>query len=177
MKIACVMLVSHLQLQTLILYAEETFEENPAKLKQLVLTKFENMPDQFRAVLEHTDLNSVLSSPLRYRYPWELFRGNISRGNVCVAGDAFHPMTPDMGQGACSALEDAVVLARCLAEALLEKPKAQVKNDDEELKQESKRIEMALKKYATERRWRAIGLIAMSYTTGYIQPLLLESLL
>ena len=33
-------------------------------------------------------------------------------GLVTLAGDALHPMTPNLGQGACCALEDAVVLAR-----------------------------------------------------------------
>lgn len=32
-------------------------------------------------------------------------------GGVALLGDAAHPMTPDLGQGACLALEDAVVLA------------------------------------------------------------------
>ena len=31
-----------------------------------------------------------------------------------MLGDAAHPMTPDLGQGACQAIEDAVVLADCL---------------------------------------------------------------
>ncbi|CAL2279704.1 unnamed protein product [Prunus armeniaca] len=74
---------------------------------------------QVRAVIENTELDAFISSPLRYRHPWELLWGNISKGNVCVAGDALHPMTPDIGQGSCSALEDGVVLARCLGEALL----------------------------------------------------------
>jgi salicylate hydroxylase/6-hydroxynicotinate 3-monooxygenase len=34
--------------------------------------------------------------------------------NVALLGDACHPMTPYMAQGAASALEDAAVLARCL---------------------------------------------------------------
>ena len=34
--------------------------------------------------------------------------------NVVLLGDACHPMTPYMAQGAASALEDAAVLARCL---------------------------------------------------------------
>ncbi|TDC76150.1 FAD-dependent monooxygenase [Actinomadura sp. 7K507] len=33
------------------------------------------------------------------------------RGNVALLGDAAHPMTPNLGQGACQAIEDAVVLA------------------------------------------------------------------
>jgi 2-polyprenyl-6-methoxyphenol hydroxylase-like FAD-dependent oxidoreductase len=38
-------------------------------------------------------------------------------GRVTLLGDAAHPMTPNLGQGACQAIEDAVVLARCLKEA------------------------------------------------------------
>ena len=39
------------------------------------------------------------------------------RGRVTLLGDAAHPMTPDLGQGAAQAMEDAVVLARCLQES------------------------------------------------------------
>ena len=37
-----------------------------------------------------------------------------SKGRVVLLGDACHPMTPYMASGAAMALEDAVVLARCL---------------------------------------------------------------
>jgi 2-polyprenyl-6-methoxyphenol hydroxylase-like FAD-dependent oxidoreductase len=37
------------------------------------------------------------------------------RGAVTLLGDAVHPMTPNLGQGGCMAIEDAAVLARCLA--------------------------------------------------------------
>ncbi|MBO0714524.1 MAG: FAD-dependent monooxygenase [Acidimicrobiales bacterium] len=38
-------------------------------------------------------------------------------GNVVLLGDACHPMTPYMAQGGATAMEDAVVLARCMAAA------------------------------------------------------------
>jgi len=37
-----------------------------------------------------------------------------SQGRVTLLGDACHPMTPYMAQGAATAIEDAAVLARCL---------------------------------------------------------------
>jgi 2-polyprenyl-6-methoxyphenol hydroxylase-like FAD-dependent oxidoreductase len=36
------------------------------------------------------------------------------RGPVCLIGDAAHATSPHAGQGASTALEDAIVLARCL---------------------------------------------------------------
>jgi 2-polyprenyl-6-methoxyphenol hydroxylase-like FAD-dependent oxidoreductase len=35
-------------------------------------------------------------------------------GRVALLGDAAHPCTPNLGQGGCMALEDALVLARCI---------------------------------------------------------------
>jgi 2-polyprenyl-6-methoxyphenol hydroxylase-like FAD-dependent oxidoreductase len=40
-----------------------------------------------------------------------------SKGRVGVIGDAAHPTTPNLGQGGCMAIEDAVVLARRFAGA------------------------------------------------------------
>jgi 6-hydroxynicotinate 3-monooxygenase len=37
-----------------------------------------------------------------------------SNGNVTLLGDACHPMTPYMAQGAAMAIEDAAILSRCL---------------------------------------------------------------
>ncbi|KAJ0009945.1 hypothetical protein Pint_33986 [Pistacia integerrima] len=86
-------------------------EDNPAKMKQFVLSNV-HVPDQLKAVVQDTPIDSIIVTPLRYRQPWEVLRGNISKGGVCVVGDALHPMTPDIGQGGCSAWEDGVVLAR-----------------------------------------------------------------
>ncbi|XP_062176627.1 monooxygenase 2-like isoform X2 [Alnus glutinosa] len=149
---------------------ENEIEDSPAEMKRLVLSKLENVPDEIRGIIENTDLDGIISSPLRYRHPWELLWGNISKGNVCVAGDALHPMTPDIGQGGCAALEDGVVLARCLAHALLKDPSGKTKEKAErDHREEYKRIEMGLKNYAKERRWRSIELITTAYMVGFIQ--------
>jgi 2-polyprenyl-6-methoxyphenol hydroxylase-like FAD-dependent oxidoreductase len=39
-----------------------------------------------------------------------------SNGRIVLLGDACHPMTPYMAQGAATAIEDAAILARCLDE-------------------------------------------------------------
>ncbi|KAF7143177.1 hypothetical protein RHSIM_Rhsim05G0053600 [Rhododendron simsii] len=146
---------------------DKEVEENPAKMKEFVLSNLGKVPDQVKAAVEITELDNIACSPLCFRRPWELFWGNTSKGNVCVAGDALHPMTPDIGQGGCAALEDSVVLARCLAEALKEKPSGGTEEGDG--KEEYKRIERGLKLFARERKWRGFVLISAAYMVGSVQ--------
>jgi 2-polyprenyl-6-methoxyphenol hydroxylase-like FAD-dependent oxidoreductase len=138
-------------------------------MKQLVLSKLGKMPEPVRAMIENTEVQSFIPYRIKYRHPWQLIWGNTSKGNVCVAGDALHPMTPDIGQGGCAALEDGVVLARCLAEALSGKTSRETKEKAEREMDEYKRIEMGLKKYAKERKWRSIDLISTAYIAGFIE--------
>ena len=46
-------------------------------------------------------------------YDREPLAASWGRGRVTLLGDA-HPATPNLGQGACQAIEDAAVLSRCL---------------------------------------------------------------
>ena len=65
----------------------------------------------------HADVRAVLAAAPDV-YKWGIFERDPlacwSRGRVALLGDACHPMTPYMAQGAAMALEDAIVLARCV---------------------------------------------------------------
>lgn len=59
-----------------------------------------------------TDEANILTTDLYGRPPTQPW----SKGNITLLGDAAHPMLPTMGQGACTALEDAYVVTKCLKE-------------------------------------------------------------
>jgi 2-polyprenyl-6-methoxyphenol hydroxylase-like FAD-dependent oxidoreductase len=61
----------------------------------------------------HEALVSVVPAELIHLEPLARW----SDGRVTLLGDACHPMTPYMAQGAATAMEDAAVLTRCLADA------------------------------------------------------------
>jgi salicylate hydroxylase len=50
---------------------------------------------------------------LRDREPLQQY----TKGRVTMLGDAAHPMSPFLGQGACIAIEDAMILGRAFAVA------------------------------------------------------------
>ena len=67
----------------------------------------------------HDDVQRVLAACPEV-HKWALFERDPlprwSDGPVVILGDACHPMTPYMAQGAATALEDTAVLARCIGE-------------------------------------------------------------
>lgn len=67
---------------------------------------FAGLPDPVAAVLGALDAPPPLHHDLE-----ELSRPLWGRGRVVLLGDAAHAMTPDLGQGAAMAIEDAVALA------------------------------------------------------------------
>jgi salicylate hydroxylase/6-hydroxynicotinate 3-monooxygenase len=64
-----------------------------------------------------------------------------SDGRVVLLGDACHPMTPYMAQGAATAIEDAAVLARCIDETGGEDVEAAFKRYEAHRKPRTSRIQ------------------------------------
>ncbi|XP_031264226.1 monooxygenase 2-like [Pistacia vera] len=127
-------------------------------LKEVSENYARNFPQHYLEIIQHSDLSTVTWAPLMFRYPWKIILGNLSKGNITVAGDAMHPMTPDFGQGGCAALEDAVVLGRFIGNSIIANRRLVPEN-----------LAPALGGYAQERRWRAAWLITGSYTLWWVQ--------
>jgi salicylate hydroxylase/6-hydroxynicotinate 3-monooxygenase len=74
-----------------------------------------------------------------------------SDGRVALLGDAAHPMTPYMAQGGATAIEDAAVIARCLADSGRE------------------HIEGALRRYEAHRKPRTSVIQAISSANTWMK--------
>ncbi|MBA4066833.1 MAG: FAD-dependent oxidoreductase [Isosphaera sp.] len=93
----------------------------PGGHKAELLARFRDWWPPIPAVIEATDEAAVVRNDILDRPPVRKW----TDGRVALLGDAAHPTTPNLGQGACQAIESAWVLARCLAEA--ETPEAGLK--------------------------------------------------
>ena len=81
----------------------------------------------------------VTCSALHVREPME----HWSKGNATIMGDAAHPMVPFMAQGACMAIEDAVILARSLEGVNLDGIEAALAIYEEERRPRTAKIQAA----------------------------------
>src|SRR5581483_8104147 len=80
--------------------------------RQMLLRAFGRWHPPIRAVLEATDDTAIVATDILEVAPPRRW----SVGRVTLLGDAAHPSTPNLGQGACQAFEDAAVLGRALRE-------------------------------------------------------------
>jgi 2-polyprenyl-6-methoxyphenol hydroxylase-like FAD-dependent oxidoreductase len=74
---------------------------------------FRGWHDPIPALVDVTPSSAIIRSDICDRPPLTSW----SAGRVTLVGDAAHPMTPNLGQGACQAIEDAVVLAAVARES------------------------------------------------------------
>lgn len=74
--------------------------------KQRILSILEGCDPLIREAVSATAEADIIQNDILDRpptWPW-------GEGPVTMLGDAIHPTTPNMGQGACQAIEDAVIL-------------------------------------------------------------------
>jgi 2-polyprenyl-6-methoxyphenol hydroxylase-like FAD-dependent oxidoreductase len=81
--------------------------DTAARLRELFGGWHEPIP----AVIDAISQAAVIRNDIYDRRPARTW----GQGRVALVGDAIHPMTPDLAQGACQAILDATTLATCLA--------------------------------------------------------------
>lgn len=86
---------------------------SPEERKTRLLKIFGDWHDPIRHLLETTPAPAILHNDIYDIPPFTPW----TQGRITLLGDAAHPTTPNMGQGACMAIESAYVLARSLRAA------------------------------------------------------------
>ncbi|XP_062113122.1 monooxygenase 1-like [Humulus lupulus] len=147
--------------------------DSPAEIKESTLRTMKGFPKEVVEMISKSVLSSLhLTDIIKYRAPWSLLGigTRFRRGTVTVAGDAMHAMGPFLAQGGSAALEDAVVLARCLAPKLYEyyycSSSSSPSPHPHLIRSNTKMVEEAFDEYLKERKKRVFKLCMESYLVG-----------
>ncbi|KAL3334910.1 hypothetical protein AABB24_031238 [Solanum stoloniferum] len=124
---------------------------DPSILRQQAEQLVRNWPTELINLINLTPDDTIIRTSLVDRWLWPSISPPASTGSIVLVGDAWHPMTPNLGQGACCALEDSIVLTKKLAEAIKSKRTS---------------VEDALKAYGSERWPRIFPLTVRAYLVG-----------
>jgi 2-polyprenyl-6-methoxyphenol hydroxylase-like FAD-dependent oxidoreductase len=89
----------------------ELANDEPDGAKSKLLHWVGNWHQPIPNVIGGTDATAIIKTAMYDRRPVKTW----SKGCCTLLGDAAHPTTPNMGQGGSMAIEDAVVLTRCLS--------------------------------------------------------------
>ena len=116
-----------------------------ADVRRELMTRFGSWHAPVTAIIEATPPDRVVRTDIYDREPIPRWHS----GRVVLLGDAAHPMTPNLGQGAGQAIEDAVVLDACLA--------ATSSLEDALLQYEERRIARANSIVRASRRFGAVA--------------------
>lgn len=99
-------------------FALKSIKEESAKENEtLDATLFSDFDPLVVDMIVKTEKNKIHAGEIVDLKPFKSW----SISNVCLLGDAAHATTPNLGQGACQAIEDAFVLAECLEKYEYEK--------------------------------------------------------
>nr|GMC80699.1 FAD-dependent urate hydroxylase-like [Ipomoea batatas] len=124
---------------------------DPLILRQQAQELVRSWSPELLNIINHTPDETLIRTPLVDRWLWPATSPPASTGRVVLVGDAWHPMTPNLGQGACCALEDSIVLAKKLAEAI---------------KSKNVSVEEAFREYERERWPRIFPLTIRAHLVG-----------
>jgi 2-polyprenyl-6-methoxyphenol hydroxylase-like FAD-dependent oxidoreductase len=126
--------------------------------KEALLARFAGWHDPIPALIRATPAEALLRNDI-----WELGEPlpAYHRGRVALLGDAAHAMTPNLGQGGCQAIEDAVVLAYRLAAI---RPPGGARGESE-----AAWIASALAAYSADRVGRTTRIARQSARTARLQ--------
>ena len=112
-----------------------------------LLSHFGNFHDPIPSIIRNTSNDQLIWGDIIDLKPLDHFAFD----NIVLMGDAAHATTPNMGQGACMAIEDAVVLANLLSS--------------------NKNISEAFKKFERKRLDRTEKIVTGSWRIGRIAQL------
>lgn len=85
-------------------------DNNKSQYKTLFKQYFKNWCSPVQNLIEAIDVETTNRVEIHDIEPFTQFY----KGRVVILGDAAHSTTPDIGQGGCQAMEDAIYLARAL---------------------------------------------------------------
>lgn len=88
------------------------------QVKESLVQLFRGWHQPVETLIETTQEDSILRNDVYDLPPLPHF----VQGRVALLGDAAHATTPNLGQGACQAIEDSVVIAACLKTAAQVEP-------------------------------------------------------
>ncbi len=127
--------------------APEGQRDAAAGRKAELLERFGSWHEPIPSVTQATEETAILRNDVYDRESLKRW----GDGRVTLLGDAAHPMTPNLGQGACQAIEDAVVLAEC------------VRGEED--------VAAALQLYEEQRRGRTANIVRRSRLLGRVGQL------
>ncbi|NEP41276.1 MAG: NAD(P)-binding protein [Okeania sp. SIO2G4] len=95
------------------LCVDDSGSGSAADVKSRLIKEFGEWASPVPEIIEATDAEIIVERPIWDREPLSSW----SKGRVTLLGDAAHPMSPSIGQGASTAFEDGYELSEYLAKA------------------------------------------------------------
>lgn len=134
--------------------ADSMISRGSVLIKESLMESMKGFPTHAMEMIANSELDSLHLTDLKYRPPWDMLLNKFRKGTVTIAGDAMHATGPFIAQGGSTSIEDAVVLARCLAQKMEMKKKVEVTAEE------------AFDQYVRERKMRIFWLSLQSYLIG-----------